>query len=226
MRVIAALFLSFTLLTAGPTHSQNKDPGTASAESRAPVIRIGANIPQASAVELVKPDYPGEWRVTGSAVVRVKIDRSGHVVSARATSGHPLLKSVVVDAARRSIFKRNSDDRRKFVTGTITYIFSLAERSYDDLKSLIGQQVTLSGKFSLHGKIGPFFLINGRPVYLVAKGSFSWGRPYSEMEGKVVTVSGILKFYQNKVKPVPEAVAAGIPEYFYFEAESATVRLQ
>jgi hypothetical protein len=227
MKEIAALFLSLTLHTVEAAPSQNKNARTASEESRAPVIKIVADVPSTVALELVKPDYPGEWRVTGNAVVRVKIDRSGNVVSVRATSGHALLKSLVVNAARASKFKRKSVDGRRYVTGTITYAFSFADRSYDELSSLIGQQVTLRGEFSLRGKVGPFLLVNGRPVYLVAKGSFGWGHPFSEMEGRLVTVTGTLRFYRSPAKPVPrDSEAAGIPEYFYFEAESAKVRLE
>jgi hypothetical protein len=227
MRAIVALFLSLTLLTARAAASQNKDARSGSEQSRAPVINIAADIPDTLALELVKPAYPGEWRVTGIAVVKVKIDRSGHVVSVRATSGHPMLKSFAVDAARTSKFRRNSAGGRKYATGTITYTLSFTNRSYDDLSSLIGQQVTLSGEFSLRGKVGPFVLIDGRPVYLVAKGSFGWGRPYSKMEGRRVTVTGKLKFYRSPVESVPrDSVTAGIPEYFYFEAERAVVRLE
>jgi len=33
----------------------------------------------------------------------------------------------------------------------------------------------MRGQFSLRGKVGPFILVGGRPIYLVPKGSFSWG---------------------------------------------------
>jgi len=226
MKAIAALFLSLTLHAPGAAAYQNKNARTGS-ESRAPVINIAADIPDTVALELVKPAYTGEWRGTGTAVVKVKIDRSGHVVSVRATSGHPMFISSAVDAARMSKFKRNSAAGRKYATGTITYTLSFTNRSYDDLRSLIGQQVTLRGEFSLRGKVGPFVLIDGRPVYLVAKGSFGWGQPYSKMEGRRVTVTGKLKFYRSPARSEPgDSVAAGIPEYFYFEAESAIVRLE
>lgn len=226
MKTIAAFFISLTLHTAGAPLSQNNKP-TNRLRGIAPAIKIAADIPNTLSLELVKPDYPGEWRVTGIAVVRVKIDRSGHVVSARGISGHPLLKSLVVYAARTSKFNRNSNRGSKYVTGTVTYTFTVADGSYEDLSLLIGQHVTLPGEFSLRGKVGPFVLVNGRPVYLVAKGSFGWGQRYSEMEGRRVTVTGILKFYRSAAKPEPrDSMAAGISEYFYFEAESAIVSLE
>jgi hypothetical protein len=37
-------------------------------------------------------------------------------------------------------------------------------------------------------------LDNGQAVYLEnTKGSFAWGKPYSEMEGKLVAVTGALR---------------------------------
>jgi hypothetical protein len=93
------------------------------------------------------------------------------------------------------------------------------------LRSLIGQQVTLRGKFSLRGKIGPFVLVRGRPVYIEAAGSYTWGQPYSSLEGKIVRVTGILRFRQfpPEAEPVDPAKAR-VPDYFYFEAENARIR--
>lgn len=191
-----------------------------------PEIRVTVNLSNTSALDLVRPYYPGDLHVAGTWVVRVKLDRSGQVVSARALSGHPLLKTFVVDAARKTRFKRNSTRGGKYVTGTITYTVTFAEVSYDELHSFVGQQVALRGKFSLRGKIGPFVLISGRPVYLVARGPFDWGQQYSDMEGKPVIVTGTLRFF--RAEPAPESsdsAVARVPDHFYFEAESMRVML-
>jgi hypothetical protein len=99
--------------------------------------------------------------------------------------------------------------------------------SYEVLHTLIGKQVTVRGKFSLRGKFGPLVLLdNQQVVYLVPTGaSFTWGEPYPEMEGKLVTVTGTLSFYHApKAEPADRAFARA-PDYFYLEAETAHVRL-
>src|SRR5215470_2057465 len=58
-------------------------------------------------------------------------------------------------------------------------------------KTLAGKQVTIRGKFSLLGKPGPYILLGNRQVvYVLPKGSFTWGKPYTEMEGELVTATG------------------------------------
>jgi hypothetical protein len=98
--------------------------------------------------------------------------------------------------------------------------------SVEELHTLTGMQVTVRGKFSLNGKFGAcVFLDNQHVVYLVPKGSFTWGEPYSEMEGKLVAVTGTLNFYHDaNAEPAYPAIARP-PDYFYFEAETAQLRL-
>lgn len=92
--------------------------------------------------------------------------------------------------------------------------------------ALIGKQITIHGKFSLRGKIGPFIeLDNHRLVYLVHKGSFTWGPPYSEMEGKLVAATGTLRFYHAPPAEPTDQPAARLPDFFYFEPETAQLRL-
>ena len=94
-----------------------------------------------------------------------------------------------------------------------------------ELQRHTGERVSLRGRFSLRGKTGPFILVGGRPVYLVPKGSFSWGEPYASMEGKDVLVTGTLRFAHG-AEPTPEALPEGrAPDHFYFEAETAKVEL-
>jgi hypothetical protein len=108
----------------------------------------------------------------------------------------------------------------------ILYSMMAAGPKPRDLRSLIGHRVTLRGKFSLRGKIGPFVLVKDRPVYIVAAGSFTPGQPYSSLEGRIVKVTGILRFRQFPPEPEPvDAAKARVPDYFYFEAETARVRL-
>jgi hypothetical protein len=95
----------------------------------------------------------------------------------------------------------------------------------DDLCFVLGQPVTLSGEFSLRGKMGPFVMIGGRGVYLIASGSFTWGAPYESMEGKRVTVTGTLRFYKAPPAPAGPLAEARLPDHYYMEAESARVEL-
>lgn len=90
--------------------------------------------------------------------------------------------------------------------------------------ALIGKEITIRGKFSLGGKIGPYILLDNRQeVYLVPTGSFIWGKPYSEMQGKLVTATGVLRFYKDV--PTPEQKIQHAPDHFYFEAETTQVQL-
>jgi hypothetical protein len=98
--------------------------------------------------------------------------------------------------------------------------------SYEVLHTLIGKQITIRGKFWLSGKFGAYVMLdNQKGVYLVPKGSFTWGKPYSEMDGKLVAATGTLRFYHApKAEPTDRAVARA-PDYFYFEVETTQLRL-
>jgi hypothetical protein len=93
-------------------------------------------------------------------------------------------------------------------------------------QTLVGKQIIIHGKFSLRGKVGPYIVLdNQQVVYLVPGSSFTWGKPYSEMEGKLVAASGVLRFYHA---PPPESTARPEPrlrDFFYFDAENARLQL-
>ena len=93
-------------------------------------------------------------------------------------------------------------------------------------QTLIGKQITIRGKFSLRGKFGPYVLLgNQQVVYLVPRGSFTWGEPYSEMEGKLVAATGTLSFYHAPNTEPADPAFARAPDYFYLEAETAQLRI-
>jgi TonB family protein len=72
------------------------------------------------AISKPAPTYPEIARqanATGDVVVLVTVDETGNVIAAKAISGHPLLQSVSVTAARQAKFKPMR------VTGTLTYTF-------------------------------------------------------------------------------------------------------
>lgn len=89
----------------------------------------------------------------------------------------------------------------------------------------LGERVQMRGQFTLRGKVGPFILVGGRPVYLVPTGAFAWDETYARMEGKSVRVTGTLRFAQQPALP-PGALPEGrASDYFYFEAETARIEL-
>ncbi len=97
--------------------------------------------------------------------------------------------------------------------------------SESELMQHLGESVTIRGKFSMRGKVGPFILVHGRPIYLEPHGSFSWGNSYARMEGRTVRVTGTLRFAHYPTPP-PQALPEGrAPDHFYFEAETAKVEL-
>lgn len=68
---------------------------------------ISGGVLNGKAVRLVQPSYPAMARAanaSGTVAVQVLIDESGNVTSAQAVSGHPLLRSSAVSAARASKF--------------------------------------------------------------------------------------------------------------------------
>ena len=82
-----------------------------------------------------EPEYPAiarAARASGPVVVEVIVDTEGNVVSARAVSGHPLLRTSTVKAARAWRFKptlvNNTPVR---IIGRVTYEFPYPEALFD-----------------------------------------------------------------------------------------------
>lgn len=92
-------------------------------------------------------------------------------------------------------------------------------------QALVGKRITIRGKFSLRSKItiASVWLASHEVVYLQHKGE--WGAPYSKWEGKLVTVTGTLRFYHSApIEPTGRTVAR-LPDHYYFDAETTQVRL-
>lgn len=80
--------------------------------------------PYPKPTNLVKPPYPAAARAVraiGEVVVEVKIDKEGKVIEAKAVSGHPLLRNVSADAAKKSLFEASESDEIRDVK--LTYVF-------------------------------------------------------------------------------------------------------
>jgi TonB family protein len=79
-----------------------------------------------SAAKFPKPAYPRETakHISGEVRVNVVIDESGKVISARAVSGHPLLRAAAVEAARQAEFPPALHNGKPVkVSGFIVYTF-------------------------------------------------------------------------------------------------------
>lgn len=97
------------------------EPCSNAEKSQKPQVTVG------EAVDRVLPVYPAiarAARATGSVVVSVVIDEDGRVIAAQAVSGHPLLQSASVMAAKDSTFLPTLVDGAPVkVLATITYNF-------------------------------------------------------------------------------------------------------
>ena len=94
-----------------------------------PVVpkRISGGVINGKAVSLPKPAYPAAARAVnakGSVNVAVVISKDGSVISASATSGHPLLRAAAEAAARRARFRPTLlSGQAVEVSGVIIYNF-------------------------------------------------------------------------------------------------------
>jgi len=126
-RVVGAFFLlsSGLVLTSFAQETQREEPQPPK------IIRKSGGVLQGSATRRVEPAYPPlakAARISGSVVVEVTLDEEGGVISARAISGHPLLKDAAVDAARGWKFTPTKlQEVPVKVIGTITFNFNLGD---------------------------------------------------------------------------------------------------
>lgn len=98
----------------------------ASPVEKKPVV-VTKGVINGIAVKLPKPAYPPPAKAvnaSGAVNVQVMIDEAGSVVSAIATSGHPLLRAAAVGAAKQAKFTPTKlSDQPVKVTGVIVYNF-------------------------------------------------------------------------------------------------------
>jgi TonB family protein len=81
------------------------------------------------AISLPTPEYPAiarQAQASGAVEVQVTIDEQGNVVAANAVSGHPLLRSAAVTAARQAKFSTTKVNGEAVkVSGVLTYFFTV-----------------------------------------------------------------------------------------------------
>jgi len=92
-----------------------------------PMEGISGGVLNGKAITLPRPEYPAVARAakaSGSVTVEVTIDEDGNVVSARSVSGHPLLQSAAVTAARQARFTPTKVSGQAVkVNGVLVYTF-------------------------------------------------------------------------------------------------------
>jgi TonB family protein len=92
-----------------------------------PPQNVNVGVMNSRAISLTKPAYPQSARqvnATGQVQVQISVDEEGNVISARAISGHPLLRSPAENAARQSRFNPvKIADRAVRANGILVYNF-------------------------------------------------------------------------------------------------------
>ena len=112
------LFLLIVFFGAALSFAQTQNPVSTSLSPNNPRI-----------INLPKPKYPNEAKsvkAAGKVEVSVTVDEKGNVISAAAVSGHPLLRSAAVEAARKAKFAPNALAGKPVLTFTVlTFNFDI-----------------------------------------------------------------------------------------------------
>jgi protein TonB len=94
-----------------------------------PKTIVSGGVLNGKAISKPQPAYPPiakAARASGTVTVQIVVDESGHVISASAVSGHPLLQQAAVAAARQARFSPTLLSGQPVkVSGVITYNFVL-----------------------------------------------------------------------------------------------------
>ncbi len=108
--------------------NSNTDTDINTDESVAAGKTVSGGVLNGKAISLPKPAYPPiakQAKASGTVAVQVLVDEKGNVVSARAVSGHPLLKAASVAAAREAKFSPTKVNGKPVkVSGVISYNFT------------------------------------------------------------------------------------------------------
>jgi hypothetical protein len=100
-------------------------------------------------------------------------------------------------------------------------------------QELVGKRIKVRGQFSLRCKAPECIVLDhGQTVYLVSTkadptvgDSYSSKSPHSDMDGKLVTVTGTLRFYRDSSATTKNLAEQRPPDHFYFDGENLEVRL-
>ena len=113
--------------TVGTEPETPEPPSPTEPDETAPRV-VSGGVLNGKAISLPKPPYPPAARAahaSGQVAVQITVDESGNVISAAAVSGHPLLRSAAVAAAREAKFSPTLLAGKPVkVTGTVIYNFA------------------------------------------------------------------------------------------------------
>ena len=110
----------------GAEASSGAQPANSGEDESGPKAQVSGGVLDAKTISKPAPVYPQEThvRAAGEVKVRVVIDETGRVISAKALSGHPLLQAAAVAAARKAVFAPTLLKGKPVkVAGTLTYRF-------------------------------------------------------------------------------------------------------
>lgn len=92
---------------------------------------VSGGVLNEKAISKPQPPFPSlakAARASGTVTVRVTVDETGHVVSATAVAGHPLLRAAAVEAAKQARFAPTLQGGEPVrVSGVLTYNFVLEQ---------------------------------------------------------------------------------------------------
>ena len=95
--------------------------------AKSAISSLNGGLLNGKATSLPAPVYPAAAlavRAQGTVTVQIEIDENGHVISATAMSGHPLLRSSAVEAAKAASFAPTLLSGQPVrVSGVLTYNF-------------------------------------------------------------------------------------------------------
>lgn len=106
MKIIISIFVALFWLCSIQTASAQKKTKGFKPKKKAIIVSCG--ICNEKAILLPKPEYPKAGiavHASGKVSVEILIDENGNVLSAKAISGHPLLRVAAVNSALKAKFE-------------------------------------------------------------------------------------------------------------------------
>lgn len=94
------------------------------------------------------------------------------------------------------------------------------------LQNLVGQVITITGSYSIWGKLGTFVTSDDvdHPIYIIDQ--IPKSRVYTtEWDGQEVTITAKLQYYPGQTQPISsKRTVAVAPPYYYFNANEITMK--
>jgi hypothetical protein len=107
----------------------------------------------------------------------------------------------------------------------------LESRTPATLTEQVDQTVTLTGTYRSQSKLGPYVYTSKGRIYIESsKGKRATQHPPTDLDGRLVLATGVLRFRESKQDVESSNNAAGPaaespPDHFYLEAETVKIEL-